>query len=236
MRCSVPPNKLWPDAVYCHAPDNRVVRLDRDGSNLTQLARLPADANSDGGLVFDDVGRFGYALLVSTGGSGSNGGQVFAVRKDGRVQTIGSYPGPGGAENLAIAPAKFGSAGGWCLLSIDQDSVSGRVLAIDRKGTVRTIASGLGNGINPIVVVRPPAKPRPAGPPPGLYLADTISRQIWFAPAEDLQAFLGTVVVATELTGQVWAIRPNGTGFDALPATSDLPQHAWNLEGSSYVS
>jgi hypothetical protein len=236
MRCSVPPNKLWPEGVYCHTPDNRVVRLDRNGSNLTQLARLPADANSDGGLVFDDVGRFGYALLASTGGSGSNGGQVFAVRKDGRVQTIGSYPGPGGAENLAIAPAKFGSAGGWCLLSIDQDSVSGRVLAIDRKGTVRTIAGGLGNGINPIVVVRPPPKPRPAGPPPGLYLADTISRQIWFAPAEDLQVFVGTVVVATELTGQVWVIRPNGTGFEALPATSDLPQHAWNLEGSSYVS
>jgi hypothetical protein len=236
MRCSVPPNKLWPDAVYCHTPDNRVVRLDRDGSNLTQLARLPAEANSDGGLVFDDVGRFGYALLVSTGGSGSNGGQVFAVRKDGRVQTIGSYPGPGGAENLAIAPAKFGSAGGWCLLSIDQDSVSGRVLAIDRQGTVRTIAGGLGNGINPIVVVRPPPKPRPAGPPPGLYLADTITRQIWFAPAEDLQAFVGAVVVATELTGQLWAIRPNGSGFDALPAPSDLPQHAWNLEGSAYVS
>jgi hypothetical protein len=235
MRCSVPPNKLWPDGVYCHTPDNRVVRLDRDGSNLTQLARLPADSNSDGGLIFDDVGRFGYALLVSTGGSGSNGGQVFAVRKDGRVQTIGSYPGPGGAENLAIAPAKFGSVSGWCLLSIDQDSVSGRLLAIDRKGTVRTIASGLGNGINPIVVVRPAPKLRSGGPAPGLYLADTNSKQIWFAPAEEFQAFLGSVVVATELTGQVWAIRPSGGGFEALPATSDLPQRAWNLEGSSYV-
>jgi hypothetical protein len=110
------------------------------------------------------------------------------------------------------------------------------VLAIDRQGTVRTIAGGLGNGINPIVVVRPPPKPRPAGPPPGLYLADTITRQIWFAPAEDVQAFVGAVVVATELTGQLWAIRPNGSGFDALPAPSDLPQHAWNLEGSAYVS
>jgi hypothetical protein len=235
MRCSVPPNKFWPDGVYCHTPDNRVVRLDRDGSNLTQLARLPADANSDGGLAFDDVGRFGYALLVSTGGSGTSGGQLFAVRKDGRVQTIASYPGPGGAENLAIAPAKFGSAGGWCLLSIDQDSVSGRVLAIDRKGTVRTIASGLGTGVNPIVVVRPAPNPRLAGPAPGLYLADTNSRQIWFAPAENFRAYVGTVVVATELTGQVWAIRPNGAGFEALAATGDLPQRAWNLEGSSYV-
>jgi hypothetical protein len=236
MRCSVPPNKLWPDGVYCHTPDNRVVRLDRDGSHLTELARLRADANSDGGLVFDDVGRFGYALLVSTGGSGSDGGQLFAVRKDGRVQPIGSYPGPGGAENLAIAPAKFGSAAGWCLLSIDQDSVSGRVLAIDRKGTVRTIAAGLGTGLNPIVVVRPAPRPRPAGPAPGLYLADTASKQIWFAPASDFQALVGSVVVATELTGQLWAIRPAGDGFEVLPAASDLPQRAWNLEGSAYVS
>ena len=236
MRCSVPPNKLWPDGVYCHTPDNRVVRLNRDGSNLTQLATLPASGNSDGGLAFDDVGRFGYALLVSTGGSGSDGGQVFAVRKDGRVQPIGSYPGPGGAENLAVAPAKFGGAGGWCLLSIDQDSVSGRLLAIDRKGHLQTIAADLGNGLNPIVVVRPAPKPRPAGPAPGLYLADTASRQIWFAPADGLQAFVGSVVVGTELTGRLWAIQPRaGGGFDVLPATSDLPQRAWNLEGSAYV-
>src|SRR5690348_10432045 len=118
MRCAVPPNKLWPDGVYCHTPDNRIMRLNRDGSGLTQLATLPAGGNSDGGLVFDDVGRFGYALLVSSGGSSSDGGQVFAVRKDGRVQTIGSYPGPGGADEIAVAPVGFGSAGGWCLLSI----------------------------------------------------------------------------------------------------------------------
>ena len=236
MRCSVPPNRFWPDGVYCHTPDNRVVRLDRNGANLTQLARLPATGNSDGGLVFDDVGRFGYALLVSTGGSGSDGGQVFAVRKDGRVQTIGSYPGPGGAENLAIAPTKFGAAGGACLIAVDQDSVAGRLLAIDRKGNVRTLASGLGSGVNPIVVVRPAPRPRPAGPAAGLYLADTASRQIWFAPASDLQAFIGSVVVATELTGQVWAVRPNATGgFDALPATTDLPRRPWNLEGSAYI-
>jgi len=93
MRCVVPPNKLWPDAVYCHTtPDNRVVRMNRDGSHLTQLAKLPAGSNSDGAIAFDDVGRFGYPLLVATGGSGSDGGEVFAVRKDGRVQTIGSYP------------------------------------------------------------------------------------------------------------------------------------------------
>lgn len=235
MRCAVPPNGLWPDGVYCHTPDNRVVRLNRDGTNLTQLAALPASGNSDGSLVFDDVGRFGYALLVATGGSGSNGGQLFAVRKDGRVQTVASYPGPGGAENLAVAPAGFGSAGGWCLLSIDQDSVSGRLLAIDRQGTVKTIAGGLGNGLNPIVVVRAAPKTRAVGPPPGLYLADTLSMQIWSAPAASFQAFGGSVLVGSELTGELWIVRPAGSRFDALPVTTDLPQRPWNLEGSSYV-
>jgi hypothetical protein len=237
LRCAVPPNKLWPDGVYCHTPDNRIVRLDRDGSHLTQLATLPAGGNSDGGLAFDGVGRFGYALLASTGGSGSDGGQIFAVRKDGRVQTIGSYPGPGGADEIAVAPAKFGSAGGACLIAIDQDSVSGRLLAIDRRGTVQTLASSLGSGLNPIVVLPPAPSTRAGGAPaPGLYLADTTSMQIWFAPASELQAFAGSVLLGTELTGELWVVRPGAAaGFEALPATTDLPQHPWNFEGSAYV-
>jgi hypothetical protein len=237
MRCAVPPNRLWPDGVYCHTPDNRIIRLERDGGNLVELARLPAADNSDGALAFDDAGRFGYALLAATGGSGSNGGRLFAVRKDGRVQEIGAYPGPGGAEQIAVAPAAFGSAGGWCLLAIDQDSVEGRLLAIDRRGTVRTLAAGLGTGLNPIVVVRPPPAARPAGAPaPGLYLADTTSMQVWFAPAAGLQGFAGSVLVGAELTGRLWVVRPAAKGgFEALPVAADLPQRAWNLEASTYV-
>jgi hypothetical protein len=235
MRCAVPPIAYWPDGVYCHTPDNRVIRLNRDGTNPTQLAKLPADANSDGSIAFDDVGRFGYALLVATGGSSTNGGRLFAVRRDGRVQPIGSYPGPGGAENIAVAPASFGSAAGWCLLSIDEDAKSGRLLALDRRGKLKTVVSGLGSGVNPLVVVRAPPTTRPPGPPPGLYLADTTSKQIWFAPASALAAFAGSVVVGTELTGRLWVVRPNGNGFEALPAATDLPQQPWNFEGSAFV-
>lgn len=236
MRCAVPPNRYWPDGVYCHTPDNRVVRLSRDGLTMTVLARVPASTNSDGAIAFDDGGRFGYALLVATGGSGSDGGQLFAVRKDGRVQPIGSYPGPGGAENIAIAPAAFGGTKGWCLLSVDHDSADGRLLAMDRKGTVKTIAAGLGSGLNPIVVIPPPRKVRPAGgPPPGLYLADTLSKQIWFAPAADFKGFTrGAVLVCTELTAQCW-ISSDGNGDNLVQVPTDLPQQAWNLEGSTYV-
>ena len=67
-----------------------------------------------------------------------------------RARARGS-PGPGGADGIAIAPRRFGSASGLLLLAIDQDAVSGRVLAIDRKGGVRAVATGLGNGLNPIL-------------------------------------------------------------------------------------
>ena len=235
MRCAVPPNKYWPDGVYCHTPDNRVVRLNRDGTNLTVLATVPASTNSDGAIAFDDGGRFGYALLVATGGSGSDGGQLFAVHRDGRVQPIASYPGPGGAENIAIAPKKFGTESGWCLLAIDEDSASGRLVAIDRKGNLRTIATGLGNGLNPIVVIKPPPKVPPAGEPaPGLYLADTLSRQIWFAPASDFSGYTnGAVLVCTELTADCWTFTDGNLAGTATP--TDLPQQPWNLEGSAYV-
>jgi hypothetical protein len=238
MRCYPAPVQpaYWPQGVYCHTPDNRILRVSSDGSSVTQLARLPVSNNSDGSLAFDTVGRFGYALLAATGGSASSGGQVFAIRTSGKVETIGSYPGPGGAENAAVAPAKFGSASGQLLLALDQDHVSGSVLAIDRKGKVQTVATGLGNGLNPIMVVKaPPAKPPAGAPAAGVYLADTVSKKVFFAAASDLKGFGGSVLVGAELTGQLWLIHPLGTGFSALPVTTDLPAQAYNLEGSTYV-
>lgn len=240
MRCSVPPNLYWPEGVYCGTPDNRVIRFTRDGASFTELARVPGIDNSDGALAFDTSGHFGYALLVATGGSSSSGGNVYAIRRDGRVQSIGPYPGPGGADEIAVAPVKFGSASGRLLLSIDQDHIEGRVLSIDRKGNVTTIATGLGNGLNPIAVIPPPSrKARPAGAPAaGFYVADTLSQDVLFAPAGTGAAALppSTVLVGTELTGQFWLIaaKPGG-GFDVSPVTTDLPARAWNLEGAEYI-
>jgi len=114
--------------------------------------------------------------------------------------------------------------------------VSGAVLAIDRKGNVKTIAKGLGKGLNPIVVLRAPPAKAVAGPAAGFYLADTITKQVLFSPASGFAAFTGSVLVGTELTGQLWVIQPNASGgFDALAATTDLPDHPWNIEGSAYV-
>jgi hypothetical protein len=235
IRCAVPVIAYWPDGVYCHTPDNRILRIARDGSSFTQLAQLPGGP-SDGGLVFDSTGKFGYALLASTGGSAFSGGDVYAVRRDGRVQHIGSYPGPGGADGLTMAPKKFGRASGLLLLSIDQDAVSGRVLAIDRKGQVQVVASGLGNGDNPIVAVAPVPKTRPAGlPAAGLYVPNTNTMDVYFAPAAQLAPYVGQVLVGSELGGSFWLVRPTATGFASEPVAVQLPTGNLNLEGAAYV-
>ena len=89
-RCAVPVIGYWPDGIYCHLPDNRIYRIARDGTSMVMIAQLPGSVLSDGALAFDSSGKFGYALLAATGGSASNGGEVYAVRRDGRVQDIGA--------------------------------------------------------------------------------------------------------------------------------------------------
>lgn len=223
-------------AVYCHFPDDRIIRL-RASGDFDVVATLPHTVAADGAMAFDTGGLFARgAIVAATGGSASNGGDVYVVRGNGRVEHVGAYPGPGGAENLAIAPARFGPASRWAVLAIDQTAVSGRVLAVGPRGQVRELAGGLGNGVNPIAVIRTAPKRRRAGSPaPGLYIADTLRKAVYRAAAAQLRPYVGTVVVGTELTGDFWTIRRTGPGYAATPLPTGLPREAWNLESAVYV-
>src|SRR3954453_11310559 len=128
--------------VYCHAPDNVIYRIAPDGKVET-FARLPATTTSDGALAFDTVGRFGFRLIAATGRSGAvtpAGGVVFAVAPDGSMSTIGGYHGPGGAGELAVAPASFGSAAGNVVLAVDAGAKGGSLVAMNARGGTRRIA------------------------------------------------------------------------------------------------
>jgi len=238
VRCEASPGGAGfvKGAVYCHFPDDRIVRLRANGT-VDVVATLPHAVAADGAMAFDTGGRFARgAIVAATGGSASNGGDVYVVRGNGRVTHIGAYPGPGGADNLVIAPARFGPASHWAVLAIDQTGVSGRVLAVGPRGQVRELAAGLGNGVNPIAVIRAAPKKRPRqSPRAGLYIADTLRKSVYVASAAQLRPYANTIVVGTELTADFWSIRSTAAGYRATLVPTSLERTPWNLESAVYV-
>jgi hypothetical protein len=236
VRCVPSPGAHgWdPGLVFCHGPRGEIYRIAADGK-VSVLAKLPDTKVQDGAATFDTAGGFGFALLAASGGSASTGGTVYAVRPDGRVTTVGDYPGPGGAENLELAPARFGSASGELLIAIDKDpGPAGFVLAMRRDGTVRTLAT-LPEGVNPIVSIGRGDALRGAAAP-GLYLTDTDHRNVYFLSARQLRPYAGAVIVGGEKRAHLWILRATATGFSTVRVHSNLERTSnWNLEGATYV-
>lgn len=237
VRCAPSPGEHgWAAGdLYCHEPHGEIWRVGADGST-SAFATLPDTKLQDGALAFDTDGGFGYALLAASGGSTSKGGTVYAVAPEGGVHRVGAYPGPGGAENVELAPASFGSASNQLLLAIDARSEGGRLLAMAPGGAVRTIVR-LPHGINPIVAIGRGDAPRGAAAP-GLYLTDTVSKDAYFLPAAQLVPYAGGVFVGGEKgLARFWVVLPSGPGFRAVRLHSNLERlgGSWNLEGAIYV-
>ncbi len=203
---------------------------------MTVFATLPSSARSDGALAFDTTGAFGYALLAATGRSGKatpRGGSVFAIAATGTVRRIGSYATPGGADEMAVAPLGFGAAAGQALLAVDAGP-RGSLVAMDAQGHARTLLA-LPDGPNPLVVLTA-GHGASTSAPPGLYVTDTLSRNVFMAPAAALRPFAGDIIVGSELRGLFWVVRPRGQGFTALPLATGLASKTYNFEGALYVS
>jgi hypothetical protein len=223
--------------IYCHAPDGTIYRINGDGSQVAVFARLPTQTTADGALAFDTVGKFGYRLIAATGRSGAGqvpGGTVYAIGPTGAVRTVGTYSGPGGADEVAMTPRSFGTAAGWLALTVDAGD-HGSVVLMDPHGATRQIAS-LPDGPNPIAAVAPTARHRrPAPPPAGLYVTDTASHKVFLIPAVDLAPYVGDLIVGSELKALFWIVRPNGRGFQTLLVRTTLPTASYNLEGGTYI-
>jgi hypothetical protein len=235
-RCRVSPGTHgWqPGLIFCHAPGNTIYRISADGKSVTAFAKLPESATADGALTFDYAGAFGYGLVAATGRSGSagaKGGNVYAIDSRGAVRRIGHYPGPGGADEVEIAPVGFGSAARSALLTVDPGH-TGQLVAMSPSGKATVIAR-LPDGPNPIAAIVPTAIH--GRDHAGLYLTDTLSKNAYFAPAADVQAYAGEVIVGSELKGLFWAIRPSGRGYATVRIPTTL-RGAYNLEGMVYVS
>ena len=121
------------DATYALEPNGSpgVISIDKQGQ-ARRFASLPG-VRPDG-IAFDDVGRFGYRLLVTATARG--GTTVFGVDCAGRVTTIASHA-PRVEGGIAVAPLSFGSFGGDL---VAPDETTGRVWAIGPGGKTRLIA------------------------------------------------------------------------------------------------
>jgi hypothetical protein len=129
------------DEVYALEPGGNpgVVAVDADG-RARRVADLPGVVPN--GIAFDDVGRFGYRLLVTAATAGS-GAMVYAMDCAGTVTVIASHA-PTVEGGIVVAPASFGEFGGDL---IAPDETSGQIWAIGPDGNPRVVArSGLPSG------------------------------------------------------------------------------------------
>jgi hypothetical protein len=238
-RCVLSPGTHgFPSGVlFCHDPNHRIYEVDAAGhAALFAVLPGPSTPSSDGALAFDPVGRFGYALIAGTGRSGNAkpaGGSVFAIDSAGHVRTIGAYQEPGGADELMIAPAGFGTVGGDVLLTVDAGSTSGTIVAMSPDGKSRVLVS-LPGGPNPIV-----ALPRVLGgtggsAQAGLYVTDDETDDVYLAPAAELSALAGKVVVGAENSGAFWILEPAGSGFRVVKVPVNF-KGKHSLEAAIYV-
>jgi hypothetical protein len=231
VRCvPSPPNTVFAPGLYCHTAANNIYRVTHSGRVLL-FARLPERRTSDGALTFDTGGRFKSTLLAATGRSNDHhGGAVYAVDARGVVIKLGSYPGPGGAENAAIAPKGFGTASGDLLLTTDTPSREGRLLAFAPNGRVRILAVIRGDGLNSLAVL----PRRRGGRRSGVLVADTLSRTAWFMPSQQLRQYAGDVLVAAELRGWVYIVEP-GHPYRTIRLETNLTRSHYNLEGAAVI-
>ena len=224
--------------LFCHSPDDKIYEISADGKSVTVFATLPAAANvSDGALAFDDVGKLGYQLVAATGRSGApqpSGGTVYTVSASGQVATVGSYAGPGGADQVMIAPASFGSVGGQALLTVDPGSSSGAVVAMDAAGATRTLAT-FDDGPDPIMAIPAASAQASTGPPAGVYVTNDINNDVYFAPATGLGAYAGDILVGTENHAEFWILKPHGNDFTKLKVRHTLRGGHYSLEGGIFI-
>jgi hypothetical protein len=128
MRCS-----FGKDVVYALKPNAApgVIRISEQGK--ARLFALLPGVRPDG-IAFDNVGRFGYRLLVTASAHG--GTTVFSIDCAGHVTIIAPHA-PRLEGGIAVAPLSFGSFGGDL---IAPDETTGRIWAISPGGKASLVA------------------------------------------------------------------------------------------------
>jgi hypothetical protein len=128
--------------VYAIEPSDQpaIIRVDSNGV-ATRFAPLP-QGTTPSGIAFDDVGHFGFRLLVTA--TRGRATALVAVDCRGRARELSRSTPLHVEGGMAVAPRTFGRFGGQL---IAPDELSGRIVRFDARGRARTLArSGLPAG------------------------------------------------------------------------------------------
>jgi hypothetical protein len=136
-RCSFPTGAVFVLTLEHHPGITEVTRTGR----AHQFVNLPGTLPD--GIAFDNVGRFGHRLLVTSAVKGRT--TLFAIDCAGHATTISSHL-PRVEGGMTVAPRSFGKYGGDL---IGADEITGRIWAFTRSGRAYLVArSGLPSGLD----------------------------------------------------------------------------------------
>jgi len=177
-----------------------LVRLSPQGDQMTTIATVPADHGDIAGLCFDDVGSFGYALLVLT-----DTGDVYSLSAAGSVLQHKVSLGPGGCAPH-VARLEFGAHGGQLLVSFPGEDV---VRAVSPNGVLSTVVGW--SGASAAVTV------------PGVVMEYGRSRGAYFVALEDgtvhrfergdIAALAGELLVSSLYRSGSGVVTHQGAGY-----------------------
>lgn len=189
-----------PRHVYVSS-GNAIYQMDARGDQW-RLFSMPAGASRIGYLAFDRVGSWGNELLAV-----DDNGLLWSISANGTATIIKDFGPNLKPEGIAVAPANFGSFGGYLFVSLETGP-SVVALSPSNPENVHTIVQFPGEEVERILSI-PNAS--------DLYVAQLDRGVIFRVPATNLSSYVGMLLVITEGDS-----KPNGSMNVLMPAGNNI--------------
>ncbi len=174
-----------------------IARIREDGSTVENpWVTLPGEMGLTVSLHIDRSGVYGGDLIAAT--SQGNIWRIDSSATPALVANIGAA-----AEALASVPDDSANYGLWAGKILAGVSAQGLVYAVDAQGNI----SSYQLGISPQDIALIPANEN-------LFCIDSASGILLGAPASELAALTGDILIAESFPGVLWRVRWTGTEFE----------------------
>ncbi|HWI62727.1 MAG TPA: hypothetical protein VNT75_12855 [Symbiobacteriaceae bacterium] len=193
-----------------------IIQVSADGASVSLFATIPGFQPTHNGITFDQVGTFGYDMILT----GANG-TVWRVTSGGsRSQIAAGLP---QVEGPVVAPMSLAPYGGWILAAAENVS---RVYAISPVGAVQ-VAANIPSAESVHII---PMNVCNFGSTGGAFFSAIYPTHLAKFPASDFAGLGGQIIVTSEGGGS-YRLSSNGTALVTSVFHGNIGQH----EGSAFV-